>query len=228
MYPKADYIFALFTGLLGSLHCVGMCGGLVSAFFLKMDSKGTVLPYFYYHFGRIMSYMLIGTAAAALGMALASTGLFGKMQGILKIIAGIVVTIMGLDMLGFLPWRLSFESIPVSSLQKMYRSAIHKKSLIGFLMGGTLNGFLPCTLVMAIAIKAASTGNPLQGGLLMLALGMGTLPSMLFVSFAFAKIGAAARGMLSRLAAVVIIIIGIKTLYEGYSYFNIMKGLANW
>ena len=95
-------------------------------------------------------------------------------------------------------------------------------------MGGILNGFLPCTLVMAIAIKAASTGNPLQGGLLMLALGMGTLPSMLSVSFAFAKIGAAARGMLARLAAVVIIIIGIKTLYEGYSYFNIMKGLVNW
>ena len=226
MKPGVDYVFAFMTGIFGSFHCMGMCGGLVSAFFMKIGNRG-LSPYFYYHIGRITSYTFIGTAAASLGMALTKTGLFRKAQGIIQIAAGMVVIIIGLDILGVLPWRLSFDALPISSLKRLYKKASEKGPLFGPLLGGIFNGFIPCSLVFVVAIKAASTGEPLQGAFLMVSLGLGTLPSMLLVSFVFSKIGARARGILSRLAAVTIIAMGIWTLYKGYTFFTIMRRLAN-
>jgi len=91
-----------------------------------------------------------------------------------------------------------------------------------------VNGFMPCPLTLAMAVKATAAPSPLQGGLLMLAFGAGTLPSMLFVSVAFGKLSAKARGYMLKGAAVIVIIMGANTLYRGVLFFDAMQGLANW
>lgn len=100
---------AFIAGLLGSAHCIGMCGALVSGFFMKFGggiSRGP-LPYLAYHLARISIYTLVGIAAASLGMAVVSTGIMGAAQGLLQIVIGLLVVLIGLDILGMAPWRIS-------------------------------------------------------------------------------------------------------------------------
>lgn len=226
MMPEVDYVFAFLTGILGSFHCIGMCGGLVSAFFMRLGPQGA-LPYVFYHAGRIASYTLLGIIGASLGMVIAKAGIFGKIQGILQIIAGLLVIIIGLDLLRVLPWRLPFERLVVLP-SRLFKRVTTEGPLFGALLGGVFNGFIPCSLVFAVAIKAVASSDPLQGGLLMIAFGLGTLPSMLTVSYLLGRIGARARGVLFRLAAYVVIVMGVNIVYEGVTYFWIMKDMANW
>lgn len=223
----ADYGLALIAGLMGSGHCVGMCGALVSAFFLKSGSSGQgIAPYAAYHSARIGVYAGVGVLAAALGAALVSTGLLGATQGLLQILAGALVILMGLDILGLVRLNLSFCGLSSGGLRNWFLSATRRGPVIGSLMAGTLNGFMPCTLIFAMAIKAATIENPLEGGLLLLVFGVGTLPSMLFVSLAFGKLGRRVRGWLLKGAALAVILMGSVTLYQGLKFFDIMRGLS--
>ena len=85
-----SYALAFMTGLLGSGHCLGMCGGLVSAFFLKLQARGP-WPYLAYHAARVAVYAMVGLLAALLGAVLVSTGRIGLAQGVLQIVAGAIV-----------------------------------------------------------------------------------------------------------------------------------------
>jgi sulfite exporter TauE/SafE len=229
MQNEYDYTLAFMAGLLGSGHCIGMCGSLVSAFFMKYGDKGRgVVQYAAYHGGRIGIYTLIGIAAGLIGLALTSTGIIGKAQGVLQILAGIFVILLGLDILGISPLRIQFSFLPIATLRSKFLLATEKGPAIGALMGGVVNGFMPCSLTLAVAVKATTAGGPLQGGLLMLAFGIGTLPSMLFVSALFGKLGTRLRGQLLKVAALFVIGLGVSTLLQGLAFFNAIKGLANW
>ncbi|MEA3277611.1 MAG: sulfite exporter TauE/SafE family protein [Pseudomonadota bacterium] len=223
---EADYAFALIAGLMGSGHCVGMCGALVSAFFIKSGNGHGALPYAAYHGARISVYSVVGVLAAALGAALVSTGLIGATQGVLQIIAGLAVILLGLDILGVIRLNLSFCGLSTAGVRKWFLNATRRGPVIGSLMAGTLNGFMPCALTFAMAIKATTLENPLEGGLLLFVFGLGTLPSMLFVSVAFGKLGSRVRGWLLKGAAIVVILMGASTMYQGVRFFDIMRGLA--
>jgi len=228
-FGQLDYWLAFMSGILGSGHCIGMCGSLVCAFFMKMEKiEGNVVPYAAYHLSRITIYTFFGTLAALLGFALISTGLLGKAQGILQIIAGTIVILLGLDLLGWSPLRISAFKLPVNLFKTVFMKATQKGPVAGAAMGGVLNGFMPCALTLAIAVKATSAAQPWEGALLMLAFGLGTLPSMLFASVVIGKLGTKARGWLLKGAAVFVIILGINTLYQGARFFNVMKNLPNW
>ena len=86
-----DYGLAFMAGVLGSGHCLGMCGALVSGYFMNSGPSKSYLPYFAYQMARILVYTLVGFAAAALGFVLVSSGVFGKVQSILQMIIGAVV-----------------------------------------------------------------------------------------------------------------------------------------
>lgn len=224
---EINFALAFIAGLMGSGHCVGMCGGLVSAFFLRFagNVQGPA-PYIAYHAARIGVYTLVGVLASAIGAVLVSTGLIGAMQGILQVFAGLVMILLGLDILGFLRLNLSFCGLSSATMRNWFLGATRRGPVIGSLMGGLLNGLMPCSLIFAMAIKAATVPNPLEGGLLLLAFGLGTLPAMLFVSLALGKLGARARGLLLKGAAGVVMVMGVFTILQGISFFNIMRGLA--
>ena len=219
-----SYWLAFMTGILGSGHCLGMCGGLVSSFFIRLGAKG-FWPYLAYHGARVGIYTIVGFIAASLGAVLISTGQFGKLQGVLQIVAGIVVILLGLDLLGVSPIRNKLSFAPVAWLRKQFGLAVQKGPVVGALIGGAINGLMPCSMTMAMAVKATTAPSIIEGGLLMLAFGAGTLPSMLSASFLFGKIGPKLRGWLLKGAALFVIALGVSTLWQGIRYYSVMRNL---
>jgi sulfite exporter TauE/SafE len=220
-----SYALAFMTGLLGAGHCLGMCGGLVSAFFMKLQAKGP-WPYLTYHAGRIAVYAVVGLIAAALGAVLVSTGRLGLAQGILQIIAGAIVILLGFDLLGLSPIRNAYGFAPLAWLRKQFMTATQKGPIVGALIGGAINGLMPCSMTMAMAVQATTAPSPPEGMLLMLAFGAGTLPAMLSASVLFGKLGPRLRGWLLKGAALFVIALGVSTFWQGLRYFLVMYKLV--
>jgi sulfite exporter TauE/SafE len=221
---------AFATGLLGALHCLGMCSGIAGGFFVhrsRGDRLVSLAPVLAYHGSRILVYTLLGAAGAAAGRVLVQTGLIGKGQGVLMMVAGVLIVLLGLGLLRVPTqrWGKGAESSGASIQVRLSPSGG-----LGWrpIVAGVLNGFVPCGLVFSVALKAAATADPLRAALLMVAFGLGTLPAMALVSLTGAVIGARARGLLGRLAGLAVVALGLWTFYEGLVFFDIMRGLGNW
>ncbi len=214
-----DYTLAFIAGVLGSGHCLGMCGALVSGYFMNAKGHKSLLPYFAYQLTRIAIYVLIGFIAASLGFVLVSGGMVGKLQSILQMFIGSVVIILALGILGLLPFQGSIKLLPMGLLRKGYATARTKGPVIGAMIAGFLNGLMPCPLTFAMYVEATSATTILEGGALMLAFGAGTLPTMLLISFAFAKMGAGIRGVMLKSAALIMIMMGLNTIYKGLTFY---------
>jgi sulfite exporter TauE/SafE len=219
-----SYWLAFMTGILGSGHCLGMCGGLVSSFFIRLGAKG-IWPYLAYHGARVGIYTIVGFIAASLGAVLISTGQFGKLQGVLQIVAGIVVILLGLDLLGVSPIRNKLVSPRLPGCANSLAWRCKKARWSAPIIGGAINGLMPCSMTMAMAVKATTAPSIIEGGLLMLAFGAGTLPSMLSASFLFGKLGPKLRGWLLKGAALFVIALGVSTLWQGIRYYSVMRNL---
>ena len=220
-----SYTLAFMTGLLGSGHCLGMCGGLVSAFFLKVKAAGAP-AYLAYHGARLSVYAVVGLVAAALGAVLVATGGIGLAQGVLQIVAGVVVILLGLDLMGVSPIRNTVGFAPLAWLRKQFVLATQKGPIVGAAIGGAINGMMPCSMTMAMAVQATTASSVPEGMLLMLAFGAGTLPSMLSATFLFGKLGPRLRGWLLRIAALFVIALGISTLWQGLRFYLVMVKLV--
>ena len=214
-----DYSLAFVAGFLGSGHCLGMCGALVSGYFMKAGNNRSYLPYFAYQFTRISVYTVVGVLAAALGVVLVSSGLFGKLQSILQMLIGCVVIFLALGILGWIPFQGSVRLIPMQVLRKGYATASQKGPILGAMIAGFLNGLMPCPLTFAMAVKATSATSLVEGGALMLAFGAGTLPMMLFISVAFGKMSAKLRGFMLKSAAFIMMFMGLNTIHKGLSFY---------
>lgn len=214
-----DYSLAFIAGFLGSGHCLGMCGALVSGYFMNAGKSRSVWPYLAYQFARISVYTMVGMAAASLGVVLVSTGLFGEIQSVLQMFIGIVVIFLALGILGWIPFQGSIRLLPMQLLRKGYAQSRTKGPVLGALLAGFLNGLMPCPLTFAMAVKATTATGVLEGGALMLAFGAGTLPMMVFVSIAFGRISASLRGLMFKAAALIMIFMGANTFYRGLSFY---------
>lgn len=214
-----DYGLAFIAGLLGSGHCLGMCGALVSGYFMKTGGQRSYLPYFMYQVSRISVYTLFGAAAALLGVVLVSSGLFGKIQSVLQMLIGIAVIGLALGILGWLPWQGAIRLLPMQILRKGYAKSKQKGPIGGAMLAGLLNGMMPCPLTFAMAVKATTAASVYEGGALMLTFGAGTLPMMLFISVAFGKLGANLRSAMFKTAALIMVVMGGNTFYRGLSFY---------
>lgn len=219
-----SYALVFMTGLLGSGHCLGMCGGLVSGFFIRLGARG-VAPHLAYHGARLGVYTVIGLIAASLGTVLVQTGFFGKIQGILQMAMGLVVILLGLDLAGISPWRNTLGFAPLAWLRRQFVQAGQKGPLAGAALGGAINGLMPCAMTMAMAVKATTAASVGEGMLLMLVFGLGTLPAMFSASWLFGRLGPRLRGWLLRGAAVLVVVLGISTLWQGARYYAVMRSL---
>jgi sulfite exporter TauE/SafE len=220
-----SYWAAFMVGILGSGHCIGMCGGLVSGCFMKLQAKGP-WPYAAYHASRIAIYAGVGLIAALLGTVLVASGMTGLAQGVLQIFAGAIVILLGLDLLGVSPIRNTYGFAPMAWLSRQFATASQKGPVLGAAISGAINGLMPCSMTMAMAVKATTAPSPTEGMLLMLAFGAGTLPSMLFASVLFGKLGPKLRGGLQKLAALFVIALGVSTLWQGLRFYLVMYKLV--
>jgi uncharacterized protein len=217
---------AFSTGLFGSFHCLGMCGGINGGYFIHARPRDRLKSILAFHTTRVVIYTLLGISGAALGHVLVQSGFIGKGQGILMILAGALVVLLGLQMLGALGRvniRQAQRPVEISLLSLSQRQPRGTA-----IVAGAFNGLVPCSLVFSVALKAAATADPWRAGWLMLSFGAGTLPSMMTVSFLGAWIGASLRGWLNRAAGVGVVLLGLWTLYEGLIFYDVMRGLADW
>lgn len=205
---------ALIFGLLGSFHCVGMCGPI--AFLLPVDRNNNVKKIgqtFLYHFGRILAYSIIGLAFGLVGKSL---NLFGFQQQ-LSIFIGILMLLVI-----FIPQktfnRYNFSK-PVFKIISKVKSALgkelKKKTPDTFLTIGLLNGFLPCGLVYMAVFGAIATGDALSGSLYMAVFGIGTIPLMTTAIYLGNFLNAQVRQRVRRAIPVFVVIIGCLFIVRG-------------
>lgn len=173
---------ALLAGLLGGVHCVGMCGGIVAAFSFR--AGGTPPPFrlhLAYNLGRISSYAIFGALAGALGASL-KLAAFLPVQTLLYVLAQGVMILLGLYLAGFNRWVLVFERAGGALwrvAQPLFRRMLPVRSLPQALLAGMAWGWLPCGLVYSVLVSALAAGSAPSGAALMLAFGLGTLPNLL-------------------------------------------------
>jgi sulfite exporter TauE/SafE len=192
MDNPVTYTSAFLLGLFSTVHCVGMCGGIIGALSLSLpveirSHKPRMLAFVTtYNIGRIISYSLAGLVAGALGTAmLASTGL-DQGHGVLRAVGIIMMIAIGLYLAGWLPQLASVEKIGVPiwrKLEPLGRRLLPVASLPKAIAYGLIWGWLPCGLVYFVLLWALTTGDAVKGALTMLAFGLGTLPTLLATGF---------------------------------------------
>lgn len=177
---------ALLVGLLGGVHCVGMCGGIVAALSFRADGgKPPFRLHVGYNVGRVLSYTLFGALAGALGGTLNLLEVRPLQLG-LYLLAQAVLVLLGLYLAGWSRWVLVFERAGGrlwSHMQPLFRKLLPVKSLPGAVLAGMVWGWLPCGLVYSVLVAALAAGSMTSGAALMLAFGLGTLPNLLGMAF---------------------------------------------
>ena len=229
MNTEFSYALAFMTGVFGAFHCLGMCSGLAGGFFAGYGWQRNLSPFIAYHGSRILIYSLLGITGALLGRVIVQSGVVGKGQGLLMILSGLLIAIIGLFMLR--RCAISHQNTEPEHCEHQqplkFLDRAKTPGLLAPFIGGSLNGLVPCSLVFSVAIKAAATVEPMRAGLLMLSFGAGTLPTMATVSAAGALLSYKLKGIFTILTAVSVIVLGLWTLYEGWVFYDIMRGLAN-
>ncbi|MBL4662395.1 MAG: sulfite exporter TauE/SafE family protein [Flavobacteriaceae bacterium] len=173
---------ALIFGLLGSFHCVGMCGPI--ALLLPVDRNNNfkkITQIFLYHFGRILAYSSIGLLFGTIGKGL---HLFGIQQQLSIAIGVLMILVVLIPSKIFNKYNFSKPLFRViSKVKSSLGAALRKKTPDAFLTIGFLNGFLPCGLVYMAVFGAIASGTALEGSLYMAFFGLGTIPLMTVVVY---------------------------------------------
>jgi len=169
-----------------------------------------------YQCGRISTYVIIGLITATIGSSLQLAALGQGWQVGLSIFVGLMMLAIGLSLMGLFSGLRWLESAGLARwvgerIRQMMMSK-HPAAPYGL---GMANGMLPCGPVYAMALLAATSQNPLHGGLIMLLFGLGTLPAMLGMGFVFARLSVALRSRLYRLAAILILLVGLQQIFRG-------------
>jgi uncharacterized protein len=214
MTPLAttDLWTAFLLGLVGSLHCAGMCGPLA----LALPAAGDTTPAYVlgrvaYNAGRIVTYWLLGIVFGVVGYTLLVAGF----QRWFSIALGVVL-LLGL----FASRRLALArpvTAAVNQLKSRMSVLLRRRSLVGLAALGLLNGLLPCGLVYVACAGAAATGGTLAGASYMTAFGIGTVPMMLAISLSGKLVPTSLRLKLVKTVPVCVFLLATLLILRGMS-----------
>ncbi len=214
-------------GLVGSLHCIQMCGPIVVSYSLPLArAAGTgglryrelLLAHLAYNLGRVTTYTALGAVAGAAGGAVSLLGRLAGIANAAAIVGGACMILVGLFMSGLLPRRglVQIEGLGVASRFSRFIGRLilspAAKSKFGL---GLLLGFLPCGLAYAALMKSLAAGAALSGALSMLSFGLGTAGALVAAGFLSSAFGWQLGRWGSRLAAVSIALLGAFLLWRG-------------
>lgn len=190
--PEYSLFAAFLTGLLGGVHCAGMCGGIVGAFSLQLPGSGPRLSLqFAANFGRVASYVLAGVIAGTLGSTSAFLSHIFPAEKILYVIANLVLIALGLHLAGVWAGVLVLERAGGGvwrRLQPLFKNLLPIRSVRQAFGAGMVWGWLPCGLVYSVLIMALAAGSAVKGGATMLAFGLGTLPNLVLMGIFAAQL----------------------------------------
>jgi len=218
---------AFVTGLLGSAHCFGMCGGISGLFAMNVNvaSLKTQFPKaIAYNAGRVLSYAILGTAVAVLGKTLVSG--IPNIAAPVRFASGALIILVGLQ-LAF-GWRIlaPLESAGAKVWNRIAPAAkalVPVESVAQAIGLGLIWGWLPCGLVYSVLLLAATTAEPTAGGLVMVAFGLGTMPAMIATGIGASRLAQFMNG--KRLGAgLLIVLLGLATIAMPVMKFTSAEG----
>jgi len=188
---------AFILGLFSTVHCVGMCGGIIGALSLSLPDdirqrrQRHVFFISLYNLGRILSYSFAGLVVGYIGAeAAAYTDMSGG-PSILRYTGVVLMIAIGLYLAGWLPQLSKVERIGVplwKLLEPIGRKLVPVTTMPRALLYGLVWGWLPCGMVYFVLVWALTSGSATQGALTMAAFGLGTLPSLLAAGLAVSSL----------------------------------------
>ena len=218
------------AGLLGSLHCVGMCGGLIAvASDGAAGMRQRVAVQAVYQGGRLVSYVVLGAVAGSLGHALDLAGQAAGLAEAAAIVAGATMALWGLAaMLEASGVRLPLPRVRLlSSGAASWLGRAHRRSPVArAALLGSASALLPCGFLYAFALAAAATSSTVGGALVMAALWLGNLPALLGFGLALGGVLARLRRHLPMLSAAAMFALGVFTLNSRVNVPAFAAGLA--
>ena len=189
---EAQFPAAFLIGLLGGVHCVGMCGGIVGALTVQTPRRRRAWNlHLAYSAGRIASY---AAAGAIMGMIGGAGMMFSRvlpMQLLLYVLANLVLVGLGLYLAGLGSQMARLETLGAwlwRRVQPYSASVLPADTTAKAFALGTLWGWLPCGLVYSMLASALVSGGAASGAGVMLAFGLGTLPNLLLAGMAFKRL----------------------------------------
>lgn len=207
-------ISAFVLGLLGSFHCVGMCGPI--AFMLPVDRSNAfkkAIQITMYHVGRLLAYSTIGFAFGLIGK---SFYLFGFQQQLSITIGVLMILVVLIPQKTFNKYNFSKPIYKViSKIKSSLGKALKKKTADTFLTIGFLNGFLPCGLVYMAVFAAIAGSSAFNGSLYMVVFGLGTIPLMTTAIYFSQFLKGNIRQKIQKVIPVFIILIGALFILRG-------------
>lgn len=204
--------------LLGSSHCVGMCGGFAAALGAGERPMGPILArQLVYNLGRVFTYAFMGALAGTGGVLVTrwSVGPVSASQA-LSLLAGVIMLGVGVSALGWLPRSGGLMRYTSGLLLPLFNYFLNARGWWGYFAAGLANGFLPCGLVYAFVALAAASGTFASGVAIMLVFGLGTLPAMMLIGCGSAWLTHAVRRRVLRAAAVFAMVFGGVTIWRAF------------
>ncbi|KUO74682.1 MAG: heavy metal transporter [Clostridia bacterium BRH_c25] len=202
------------VGLLTSLHCIAMCGGInlsQCVAYKHSDSSrtGNLKPSFLYNAGRVVSYTVIGGIVGGIGSVVSFSG---GAKGIVAIVAGLFMVIMGINMLNIFPWLKKLNP----RMPKIFGNKIYNNNgKNGPFYVGLLNGLMPCGPLQAMQLYALGTGSIAAGALSMFLFSIGTVPLMFGFGAISSMLGKKFTGKLMKVSAVLVMTLGFIMMSRG-------------
>lgn len=205
---------AVIFGLLGSFHCVGMCGPI--AFMLPVDrthSTKKIIQISTYHIGRLLAYSIIGLVFGLVGKGLY---IFGMQQQLSIIVGVLMIVIVLIPVHTFNKYNFSKPIYQIiSRIKSSLGQALKKKSADTFLTIGFLNGFLPCGLVYMAVIASIATQSAAQSSLYMALFGLGTIPLMTTAIYLGKFLNTTVKRRIQKAIPIFVIVIGALFIVRG-------------
>ncbi|MDO9140463.1 MAG: sulfite exporter TauE/SafE family protein [Methylobacter sp.] len=211
--PQMNYAVLLGIGFLTGFHCIGMCGSFVVAYTDTAKSKARqLLAHLSYGFGKTLSYTVLGAGFGLLGASIAITP---EIRGGVALAASLFLLIYGLKMLNVFAFLRRFSlRMPktvnrtvANELRKPRRSALRTGLFSGLLLG--------CGPLQAMYVMAAGSGDPVQGGMILLMFGLGTLLPLLGFGLFASLLSHAAMRQLVKVSGILVIAMGLMMAQRG-------------
>jgi sulfite exporter TauE/SafE len=223
-----DALMLFVGGLLGSSHCVGMCGGFALALGARPGFTSNLWRQSVYGLGRVFTYSVFGAVAGyggwRVGVPLRS---LVNVQAVLCIAAGVLLIVQGLYAAGMFRQRLAAR--PGCLGPSLFAGLLGSTRAQSVFLAGMVNGLLPCGLVYAYLALAGTSGDLWRGAMTMACFGLGTMPVMTLIGCGGLALSLATRKRVLHLAAWCVVLTGVLTVGRGFGFlegFGLLPGPA--
>jgi len=219
---NASYAVLFVVGLITSLHCVGMCGGIMLSQTIGKESKSkfnAMKPAILYNLGRVVSYTIIGGIAGAIGSVFALS-LTAKAS--MQILAGIFMIVMGFNMAGFKAFRKLQLKLPTSVLKLLGKPKPKTPFFVGI-----FNGLMPCGPLQTMQLYALGTGSGISGALSMFIFAIGTVPLMLTFGALSSLLSKGYTKKILKFSGILIVVLGLVMSNRGLALAGMNLGPAS-